>query len=242
MLPDDCKTILLPIKKTYIESLMADIDSYCDGRTPQPGAWVKATTRLPGWGKKVRWREPGIYELPSKFAVSDMTNYNPNALLKWEWYDESTTTTESPAEQPGIDKAQVMRHAIAFANWLLPSGCVANEKDYELFMMKPEAVLAAEQPGREVEFGWVKNALEWAKDTIEFASDKMQCPEPWVETWGNHYMNAMHAIQEAQREIDPNSEAVLAAQEAFLEGQSNEWNNQQKEKPAEWSGEKEVKP
>jgi hypothetical protein len=31
MLPDDCRVILAPLKKTYIESLMADIDSYCNG-------------------------------------------------------------------------------------------------------------------------------------------------------------------------------------------------------------------
>jgi hypothetical protein len=67
---------------------------------------------------------------------------------------------------------------------------------------------------------WVKNALQWAKEAIECANDHMHCPPCWVETWGNHYMNAMAAIQQAQVELEPNGEAAKAAQEAFLPGQS----------------------
>jgi hypothetical protein len=91
-------------------------------------------------------------------------------------------------------------------------------KDFEILDESPskEGVVAAK---------WVKDALQWAKEAIDFASDRMQCPEPWVETWGNTYMNAMHAIQEAQREVDPNCEAVKATQEAFLESPSKEGNN-----------------
>jgi hypothetical protein len=63
---------------------------------------------------------------------------------------------------------------------------------------------------------WVKSALQWAKEAIECANQHLECPQPWVETWGNHYMNAMHAIQQAQCEIEPNGEVAIAAQKAFM--------------------------
>lgn len=61
-------------------------------------------------------------------------------------------------------KGMIMRHAIAFANWLLPSGCIANEKDYELFLMKPEAVLDESAAGREEAVAFAEWALRegWA--------------------------------------------------------------------------------
>jgi hypothetical protein len=82
---------------------------------------------------------------------------------------------------------------------------------------------------------WMKNALQWAKEAIECASQHLECPQQWVETWGNHYMNAMHAIQQAQCEIEPNGEVAKAAQEAFLPGQSpNEPEQKEAVAFAEW--------
>lgn len=49
---------------------------------------------------------------------------------------------------------------------------------------------------------WVKGALQWAKETIDFAWDYVKVPESLGETWGNMYMNTMHAIQQAQQEIE----------------------------------------
>jgi hypothetical protein len=47
---------------------------------------------------------------------------------------------------------------------------------------------------------WVKDALQQSKDAIEFADKEFACPQHFVETWGNMYMNALHAIDQAMDE------------------------------------------
>lgn len=44
---------------------------------------------------------------------------------------------------------------------------------------------------------WVKDALKWSKEAIEFANKEFECPHPLIETWGNLYMNVLHAIDQA---------------------------------------------
>jgi hypothetical protein len=47
---------------------------------------------------------------------------------------------------------------------------------------------------------WVKEALQQSKEAIEFANKEFECPQHFVETWGNMYMNALHAIDQAMDE------------------------------------------
>lgn len=106
MLPDDCRAILQPLKKTYIESLMADIDSYCEGHKPPGPVWVKASTRLP---------LPGFYNAkkngqPFIMAMTENDKKMPKEYWEGvEWLDESGT----PA--PERDESD----AVEFANWIL---------------------------------------------------------------------------------------------------------------------------
>lgn len=65
---------------------------------------------------------------------------------------------------------------------------------------------------------WVKDALKWSKEAIEFANKDFECPQPLVETWGNLYMNVLHAIDQALNESapTPNSDQITAALRKFV--------------------------
>jgi hypothetical protein len=59
---------------------------------PQAAVWVKASERLPGWGRSVKWRLDGIER--KKCDVFYMANgESPAYMPNYEWYDESRTAT-----------------------------------------------------------------------------------------------------------------------------------------------------
>jgi len=113
ILPDDCKKIMRPLKKSYIESLMADIDSYATGATSttQGAVWVPASERLPGWGKRVKWRLDGT-EMKENDVLYMANGESPSVLPKYEWLDE----TGSQRQQAGA--TWVKADAIKFLKWL----------------------------------------------------------------------------------------------------------------------------
>lgn len=102
MLPDSCKKIMDCLKETYIESLMADIDSYCQGQKSAP-IWVKASDRLP--------EKEHNYHVK---ATAHFQGYNHNDTALWrnnkwefdsdngrivvEWLDESGCEAQKALE------------------------------------------------------------------------------------------------------------------------------------------------
>lgn len=102
--------------------------------------------------------------------------------------------------------AEVVEEINKKANELYHSGVINKStmgiddlpKDYEGVYYLDESPAAGNMP----ETKWVKDALQWAKEAIDFTYDYVKVPDSLVETWGNMYMNTMHAIQEAQREIE----------------------------------------
>lgn len=78
------------------------------------------------------------------FDVNNERSFEPQTYERWKDYeilDESGTAAAGREEVETIDIETAKRHAVAFANWLLPPGPICTEKDYELFMMKPESLL-----------------------------------------------------------------------------------------------------
>lgn len=75
-----------------------------------------------------------------------------------------------------------------------------------------------DEVGEQDGFMWIKDALKWSKEAIEFANKEFECPEHFVETWGNLYMNVLHAIDQALDESAPasNSEQITAALQKFV--------------------------
>lgn len=58
----------------------------------QPGAkWVKASERLPGWKKRVKWRDGNNHSYATDGEISLFEMEKPN-LEGWEWLDESPAT------------------------------------------------------------------------------------------------------------------------------------------------------
>lgn len=73
----------------------------------QPGAvWVKASERLPGWKKRVKWRDGNNHSYATDGEISLFEMEMPN-LEGWEWLDESAAGRED---------------AVEFAEWLLEYG------------------------------------------------------------------------------------------------------------------------
>jgi hypothetical protein len=108
MLPDQCREILLPLKKSYIESLMADIDSYCMGKGGM--IWVKAIRRLPKQSASFPCKCGRLY-VTLEFNVFRGTFQNEVGydfpMDQVEWLDESPSK-ESEAADP-----------IRFHKWLI---------------------------------------------------------------------------------------------------------------------------
>lgn len=101
MLPDSCKKIMDCLKETYLESLLADIDSYCQGQKQVP-IWVKASERLPGNPSAsaddqvvVKWLASGCrrVDLITPHALKDWEKNNPS--IEFEWLDEAAQVIAS---------------------------------------------------------------------------------------------------------------------------------------------------
>jgi hypothetical protein len=103
MLPDNCRRSLEPLKGTYIESLMADIDSYCAGQHPGSIGWVKATIGLPQSNESMFVKIEGKKSVASwnpfhQMFVDDAGDFHPADQV--EWYDESN---EQPEQKGAVD-------------------------------------------------------------------------------------------------------------------------------------------
>lgn len=175
MLPDDCKAILLPLKKTYIESLMADIDSYCQGKKLPGPVWVKASERLPVkdgyYCFKANGGYMGAYLRTASNGSRWLCDSAGGTIRSWkqcEWLDES------PAEQLVADNA---RSELSLVLYRLLKAFKGNQmtKQQEKYYSQAEAMLkkhskitdilrteAPEQPVREVEFAeWISEQGYW---------------------------------------------------------------------------------
>lgn len=119
MLPDNCKKSMLPLKETYIESLMADIDSYSTGRHPQPGAaWIKASERTPTHDGIVHLKIVGLNRVGNFFDNGlgkgvyvngpEPYSFGEEKFSEIYWLDESGTAATGREED-----------AISFAEWIL---------------------------------------------------------------------------------------------------------------------------
>lgn len=79
---------------TPLESEMADIIVVVEkmrgtNLKHQTGAvWVKAKDRLPGWKRRVKWRDGNDHSCATNGEISLFEMEKPN-LEGWEWYDES---------------------------------------------------------------------------------------------------------------------------------------------------------
>lgn len=104
-----------------------------EARPRQEGAvWVKATERLPGWNKEVKWRQLGKergYETPKS-----MLGWASMFLKDLEWYDESESHLSSKEVQGDANywkQRCEAAEAVADNNYRDPS--YMNDKDKEAY-------------------------------------------------------------------------------------------------------------
>lgn len=145
---------------------------------PSP-RWVKAdkmrdNVGVPLHAKDEESKGAGAFDVNGHFKWGDGSITFKHCQEDLLVLDESGT----PAAEPSIDRSLIMRHAIAFANWLLPSGCVATEKDYELFIMKPAQPTPGRLPILDAPIlddadvrAWGKDAAGKEEDAVSFSPD-----------------------------------------------------------------------
>ena len=179
MLPDSCKKIMDCLKETYIESLMADIDSYCQGQKSAP-IWVKASEHWPEDHNKVHWRR---VEDKSPLLIVGR-NYQENIIAQFgrvytpdalEWLDESASIPTSVS-----DKSAFLRDYKQYKENLKYLGGPSNWKQEKINSLNKVEIF---------------ETIKVFNDLINFLDSVIYACEEGAKDWEERALNAENILQ-----------------------------------------------
>lgn len=226
--------------------------------------WVKASERLPGWRTPVKWRLKGV-EM-KKYDVAYISQAeSPAHWMDLEWLDESATPSESPAEQPVSELEHLRRWKMEAAELLTKINSYAHKHlEIKLGECAVEFVIARAKKldelsqenerlkflleqinkkavqGRPVDLGIGTRQAQLLAEIEEIASKALELSSP------EQPVREVEAVEFAEWLRD--NTVPDGAPKLFYKWDLSRYTipklyqlfKEQKQPPAEWSGEKEV--